>query len=113
MPEKVLICALAGWLLLIYVIRIYKRDEGIRKRRSGKMSWYEYLMSLSVDELGKFLASHDELSLQYCNKTFCPHFGDGVDCVALNRWYDGGQKADEYPCGVACKKWLNSEKGDE
>lgn len=77
------------------------------------MSWYEYLMSRTVDELGEFLAAYDEIALFYCNGTHCTHFKDNVECSAFNKWCNNGKKADEYPCRAACVAWLNSERKEQ
>ncbi len=74
------------------------------------MSWYEYLMSLGIDELAFVLGGDRDFAEFYCNGKNCPHYSETVECAAFNKWCDEGKKPDRYPCVSACKRWLNSDK---
>ena len=81
---------------------LQKNTKGARMARGEKLTNYEKIKSMSVDEMAEFLEDEDNLATQYCNKKCCVYFEDNGDCKAY-------KAVKRNSCVQAVKQWLESE----
>ncbi len=80
----------------------FGNTKGARMARGEKLTNFEKIKSMLVDEMAEFLEDDDYICMQYCNKKHCEEHQDNGDCTAMK---EGRKKA----CVQAVKNWLNSE----
>lgn len=84
---------------------IFKNTKGARMMQGEKLTNFERIKSMSVDELAEFLENEDRL-LEYCKPKYCKHYESDGSCKAI-------REGDTECCVKAAKNWLESEVEDE
>lgn len=85
--------------------QIFGNTKGARMMHGEKLTNFERVKSMSVDELAEFIENED-LLFAYCNPKYCEGYEKDGSCKAI--------KVGEKSCCVkAAKNWLESEAEDE
>ena len=85
--------------------QIFGNTKGARMMQGEKLTNFERIKSMSVDELAEFIENEDNL-YKFCNKKYCDVYAEDGSCKAIK----AGEKG---YCVKAAKNWLESEAEDE
>ena len=80
---------------------LYKNTKGARMARGEKLTNFEKIKSMSIEEMAEFIENEDNV-FQFCRKEYCYYHKENGDCEAFKNGIKGG-------CVEAAIKWLKSE----